>query len=162
VKEGSALTNRNGENEASLPELSTVEAYVCNWKTEEGARLLAWHALARRVAREFQTGGRSALLACQQATAHTLPTLRRWAFAGRRLSQREVAGLASWRDTSGRSLSVSHVIELARFATSRRKELLDAMQSALWPVSKLRVAARPRRSQASSDAVGERSEARGS
>lgn len=138
------MPEQDEKSDTSIVSCCSLDKHVDRLRSEHAARLLTWHALARRISEELRRGSPSALDTCQRATNQSVPTLRRWAFAGRRLSSSAIADSANWRDSSGRSLSIPHLVELARFTATRRKAILDAMQGALWPVVRLRAATRPK------------------
>jgi hypothetical protein len=118
----------------------------CVAAVEDGrtARLVAWYESAQQL-RGVLTGGPDALRACETATGLRASTIRRWSFAATRFAPEEFQHLAQWRDENGSAMSVWHIVELARFSRHARQQALVAMRPGLWPVVKLRCAARSKK-----------------
>jgi hypothetical protein len=100
------------------------------------SRLGAWYAAANRIALALARG--DGLASIHEFSSLSDSTIRRWAFAARRIQAAELSFLEAWRDDRGRHLAPCHLVELARFSRSERDNLLRAMREGVWPVAKLR------------------------
>jgi hypothetical protein len=127
------------ESAAAATALFDAAVAACADALHDSVRvhLLDWYEAACR-ALEVVRAGPAAVRACSAETGTRPHTLRRWAFAANRLSLADVESLARWRDSSGRPLSVWHLIELARLTRPRRASVLGEMEARVWPVVKLR------------------------
>jgi hypothetical protein len=135
-----------GSLSSSRPRSLNAPVAACADAVQDSIRthLFDWYESACRAIAVVRAGP-SAVQACAAETGLHPHTLRRWAFAAARLNRGEMELLASWRDSSGRALSVWHIIELARLPRPNRVFVLGEMQVSLWAVVKLRAMGKNRK-----------------